>query len=130
MGTPIRYIQLLLTPVIMLGLVACNDEPNLEEKEVRKINDFLGVPEKPVAYDEATANDVAEHIVECNGNSDNICIEICHMPPGNPDNSHTKKLPLQASLAHMGHGDHLGDCDGHSEPTPFPDDDLPPWCSG
>jgi hypothetical protein len=41
-------------------------------------------------------------------------IEICHVPPGNPDNSHELKIGASAWPAHQAHGDTLGDC---------PDDD-------
>ena len=34
--------------------------------------------------------------------------EVCHFPPGNPDNSHTVKAGAPAMAAHMAHGDWLG----------------------
>jgi hypothetical protein len=37
-------------------------------------------------------------------------IEICHIPPGNPNNAHTIRIALPAVLAHMAHGDTIGRC--------------------
>ncbi len=37
-------------------------------------------------------------------------ITICHVPPGNPSNSHTIYIPSQALDAHMNHGDYAGEC--------------------
>ncbi|NTX50552.1 hypothetical protein [Myxococcus sp. CA039A] len=41
-------------------------------------------------------------------------IDICHIPPGNPDNAHTISVGAPALTAHLKHGDTLGACD--SEP--------------
>ncbi len=69
-----------------------------------------------VAYEDATFEEVADHVQSCHGNK--ICVTICHRPPGNPDNSKTLTLPLQAANAHLKHGgsehqdkDYLGACD-------------------
>lgn len=35
---------------------------------------------------------------------------ICHIPPGNPDNSHTITVGRAAVSDHLGHGDSLGPC--------------------
>ncbi|GJM22735.1 MAG: hypothetical protein DHS20C15_26500 [Planctomycetota bacterium] len=45
---------------------------------------------------------------------------ICHVPPGNPGNSHTLSVGNKAVAAHLAHGDSLGTC-GTSENT----DDSP-----
>ena len=37
--------------------------------------------------------------------------EICHIPPGNPDNAHTINVSSNAVSAHLAHGDSIGDCD-------------------
>ena len=133
MRTPARYIQFIIVPMLLV-LAACNENQEVPENTVEKINEFLGI-EKPVQYDEATSADMAEHVEECNGKSGKICVQICHKPPGNPENDHSKTLSLKASLAHIGHGDTLGDCHDHEpepdpEPTPSPTPapDLPPWC--
>jgi hypothetical protein len=38
-------------------------------------------------------------------------VKICHMPPGNPDNSHTITVGANAVQAHLAHGDMKGACD-------------------
>jgi len=37
-------------------------------------------------------------------------IEICHMPPGNPDNAHTLSISVNAMRAHLAHGDYIDEC--------------------
>jgi hypothetical protein len=38
-------------------------------------------------------------------------VDVCHIPPGNPDNAHTITISESAVSAHLDHGDHLGPCD-------------------
>lgn len=67
------------------------------------------------------------------GSRQQICVEVCHRPPGNPKNCKTMHLPLEATVAHLKHGghkhtehDYLGRCDGPEGdggvdvPTPTP----------
>ena len=45
-------------------------------------------------------------------------VEICHIPPGNPDNAHTITINSSALNAHLAHGDYEGACEvesGHFE---------------
>ena len=37
-------------------------------------------------------------------------IEICHVPPGNPDNAHTLSISVNAMRAHLAHGDYMDEC--------------------
>lgn len=37
-------------------------------------------------------------------------IEICHVPPGNPDNAHTIHISVNAMRAHLAHGDYMDEC--------------------
>jgi hypothetical protein len=37
-------------------------------------------------------------------------ITICHIPPGNPDNAHTKSVSGNAKNAHLAHGDTMEEC--------------------
>jgi hypothetical protein len=67
-----------------------------------------------IMLDQATYDQVALYVGECQGHKQ--CVQICHRPPGNPDNSKTMVLPLKASIAHLNHGgphedgDYLGAC--------------------
>ena len=46
----------------------------------------------------------------------NAKVEVCHIPPGNPDNAHTITISENALQAHLDHGDHVGACE--SDPPP------------
>ena len=37
-------------------------------------------------------------------------IDICHIPPGNPDAAHTIRISVNALKAHLAHGDYLDEC--------------------
>jgi hypothetical protein len=39
-------------------------------------------------------------------------VEICHIPPGNPENAHTIVVDDSAVPAHLAHGDFVGICGG------------------
>jgi len=41
-------------------------------------------------------------------------IEMCHMPPGNPNNGHTLSVGNPAMPDHMAHGDYYGSCENGS----------------
>jgi hypothetical protein len=38
-------------------------------------------------------------------------IQICHIPPGNPDKARTIVVDVDALPAHLAHGDYFGGCD-------------------
>ena len=42
-------------------------------------------------------------------------IEICHVPPGNPDNVHTLSISVNAMRAHLAHGDYIDECAENGE---------------
>ena len=44
-------------------------------------------------------------------NHDNDKIEICHIPPGNPNNPQTITISKSALATHLSHGDHKGECE-------------------
>jgi hypothetical protein len=48
----------------------------------------------------ASQDDIEDHVT------------LCHIPPGNPDNSHTIVVGAPAVQAHLNHGDFEGECDG------------------
>lgn len=37
-------------------------------------------------------------------------VDVCHIPPGNPDNARTLTISENALAAHLDHGDHVGPC--------------------
>ena len=45
-------------------------------------------------------------------------VEICHIPPGNPDNFHTITISENAFAAHLAHGDLSGACPGRGRGAP------------
>ena len=59
-------------------------------------------------------------------------VEICHIPPGNPDNEQTITIGAPALKAHLAHGDDLGECEEEEEPpeneTEIPENEteIPP----
>lgn len=65
----------------------------------------------------AQSQDISRHLAQCSKkDKGKMCIVICHRPPGNPSNSKTMVLPLEATLAHLrhGHSDHpdtVGSCE-------------------
>jgi len=73
-----------------------------------------------VFVEDALIEDIKTHVVGCPASSSSqqqICIQICHVPPGNPSKAIDKILPLQAIKAHLNHGsqhaearDYLGAC--------------------
>jgi len=48
---------------------------------------------------------------------ENKKIEICHTPPGNPDNAHTLHISVNAVKAHLAHDDYLEECDDVDDKT-------------
>jgi len=38
-------------------------------------------------------------------------VDVCHIPPGNPDNAHTITISENAVATRLEHGDHLGACE-------------------
>jgi hypothetical protein len=37
-------------------------------------------------------------------------VDVCHIPPGNPENAHTITVGSPAVAAHLAHGDAIGAC--------------------
>jgi hypothetical protein len=38
-------------------------------------------------------------------------VDVCHIPPGNPDNAHTLTISVNALEVHLEHGDSPGECE-------------------
>lgn len=71
---------------------------------------------RKIFVNEAELEQIKPHKVECPNDQSKgkprICIQICHVPPGNPQEAKDKVIPLQALNAHLNHGpDHLEDRD-------------------
>ncbi len=43
-------------------------------------------------------------------------VDVCHVPPGNPDNAHTISVSEDAFEAHLAHGDTEGPCASDGSP--------------
>ena len=59
-------------------------------------------------------------------------VDVCHIPPGNPDNAHTITISENAVSAHLDHGDHLGACESaqtDQEPEPRPEPESQSACT-
>jgi hypothetical protein len=69
-----------------------------------------------IYVDEAVLEDIKPHKVECHqrasAHKQQICIQICHVPPGNPVAAQSKVIPLQALKAHLSHGNNETPADG------------------
>lgn len=57
-----------------------------------------------------------------NKQSEDGFVEICHVPPGDPDNRHTVTIGASAVERHLAHGDSLGPCES-AEDDPDSDGD-------
>ena len=62
--------------------------------------------------DDGSGDDGPDH-VDRDDNENKVT--VCHVPPGNPANSHTIRIGESAVVAHIAHGDRLGDCGGDNE---------------
>jgi uncharacterized membrane protein YgcG len=106
--------------LLAIAAVGCNYDSGITELDGSNTYDghieSIGLK---VSLEDATFEQVAPYVSECRGNK--LCVQICHRPPGNPDNSKTMLLPLQATAAHLHHGgahherDYLGACDDLGE---------------
>jgi hypothetical protein len=65
----------------------------------------------PACLADTTDTDAIEHLLRDGG-------QVCHVPPGDPDNAHTIDIGAAAVPAHLAHGDRPGPCEGASSCTP------------
>lgn len=128
MGLPNGLIKLkFLTSLLLLtALAGCSNRPSDEGESTTSMESGYGYSSMSggykVALEDATVEDLVPHKVACPSqkkgkHQEQICIQICHVPPGNPENSHDKVLPLEAIKAHLGHGDYLGLCGASNNET-------------
>lgn len=73
---------------------------------------LLGVSACPSTSEDDTATDT--------GDTGGACAEeeVCHIPPGNPENAHTICVSASALDAHEAHGDYLGACEAEDTGAP------------
>lgn len=65
----------------------------------------------PLSWGQSGCSD--NYTIEQNGK-----VDICHVPPGNPENTHTLNVSVNAVKAHLSHGDWLGAC-GSCDPVNY-----------
>lgn len=117
-----------LLVILSLTIMGCEDNTSGSNKSFPGGDNFIitnpvedGASETFVYYKSsvqyAELDEILEAEAECNGNSDQICVYVCHRPPGNPANEKTKILPIKALTAHLNHGadhhhdhDYIGPC--------------------
>lgn len=110
--------------ILACGLSACNSSTEPEDTSSDSSAMTASNISQKIMCDHANLIQIAPHQVDCasakHGKSKHqqVCVRICHRPPGNPDNSKILDLPLQALKAHIGHGDYMGDCDGSAGENP------------
>lgn len=107
-------VSLVFSAFVMAGCSDNSSSPSAVSDPAT--NSATGI--QKVSLLSATEQDIALHKVSCRGKSKHqICVLICHRPPGNPSNFKELILPLTAMRAHLNHGanhhvDHdvLGSC--------------------
>ncbi|MCB0412509.1 MAG: hypothetical protein KDD22_08285 [Bdellovibrionales bacterium] len=108
----------LLMLTVSLGLTGCNSSSGGGSSTTSQTDETqqLQSTSNKVYFDQATLEEIADYVAPCHGKSKKMCVYICHKPPGNPENCHSKILPLSAYKGHMHkgvdakHRDTLGDC--------------------
>lgn len=96
-----------------LGLAACAGTEN--SSTANGDSAAASFQQSKTNLDAATLAQIQPYVSECRHHQ--LCVEICHRPPGNPAHSKTMHLPLAATRAHLHHGgshhsvkDSLGAC--------------------
>jgi len=91
------------------------DKPPVVKEECRPMNQ-VRIKDSKGSSDDSKQKHKASHkhemqTVACLIDPGQSCVLICHRPPGNPSNSHTKLMKSSGSIqAHLAHGDTLGAC--------------------
>lgn len=118
----ITFLKLVALFTGLFLMTSCNSGDQANSLGSASLNES-STSTSSISLMKASAQDIAFNQVNCASDNDKqVCVAICHKPPGNPDNSKSMVLPLPAVLAHIKHGcashaehDHLGLCDGDSE---------------
>jgi len=82
-----------------------------ENDRKNKIHDIINelkekYKNKLIEHDHRSTSDLESYPVDYESKK----IEICHVPPGNPDNVHTLSISVNAMRAHLAHGDYMDEC--------------------
>jgi hypothetical protein len=94
----------LLAPLVVGWVVIESDEP----LQVTVIQSSVGE-----GGDSSVSTTVIEgqELARVRASRGQELVEICHRPPGNPDNRHTIVIESSAVPVHIQHGDRRGECD-------------------
>jgi len=88
---------------VEIGRVEITAEDGVEVNVVAKMDDgFVVVVKLEFEDDDDEGDD--------NDDGEDHKVEVCHAPPGNPDNAKTITIDNSAVDAHLAHGDSLGEC--------------------
>jgi len=89
------------------------DYLKLDEERRDKIKDILS--ELRFKYKEQIKEHRADFVKDnISDSTDGKHVLICHNPPGNPENVHSIRVSINSVLAHLQHGDTLGECEDAS----------------
>lgn len=110
-------VKILMVPAIMgLAMVMAPISPALAQADKTTIC-HMDQDTGEVKMITIAARAVAVHLVHGDSLDLTLCqddgakVEICHVPPDNPDNAHTIRIGSADALAdHLAHGDSEGPC--------------------
>jgi len=85
-----------------------NDKENDRKNKIHDIINELKekYKNKIIEHDHRSTSDLESYPVDYESKK----IEICHVPPENPDNVHTLSISVNAMRAHLAHGDYIDKC--------------------
>jgi len=88
-----------------------NQLKDQENDRKNKIHDIINelkekYKNKIIEHDHQSTSDLDSYPTDYESKK----IEICHVPPGNPDNAHTLSISVNAMRAHLAHGDYIDEC--------------------
>jgi len=88
-----------------------NQLKDQENDRKNKIHDIINelkekYKNKIIEHDHQSTSDLDSYPTDYESKK----IEICHVPPGNPDNVHTLSISVNAMRAHLAHGDYIDEC--------------------
>lgn len=124
-----KMAKALLVYIATVTLIACNEgtssnlsqDSSLHMSQSTNSNNLNAVDFQKVFTNDALIDDLINHKAECapkkNKGQHQVCIQICHVPPGNPKAAKSMVIPVVALKAHLEHGhhnevdrDYLGSC--------------------